>query len=96
MGRRWAKKILLASGASETLSGITQLKSGIFVCLYICVDVRMSFCILSLGFLCLLRGLPLPIPPLNRIFRFRDPVSFKEINCLPLCIRLFQHCTIIL
>ena len=25
-------------------------------------------------------GLPLPIPPLNRIFSFRDPISFKEIT----------------
>ncbi len=34
---------------------------------------------LILAFWCLLRGLPLPIPPLNRIFRFSNPVSFKEI-----------------
>ncbi len=31
-----------ASEASETLSGVTQLKIG-DVCLYICGDVRMSF-----------------------------------------------------
>ncbi len=36
-----------ASEESETLSGLTQ--SGIFVCLKICVDVRMSFCILTLA-----------------------------------------------
>ncbi len=29
--------------ASETLTGVTQLKIG-DVCLYICLDVRMSFC----------------------------------------------------
>ncbi len=45
----------------------------------LCVDVRMSFCTSILAFLCLLHGLPLPIPPLNRIFRFSDPISFKEI-----------------
>ncbi len=29
--------------ASETLTGVTQLKSGMFVCLYIGLDVLMSF-----------------------------------------------------
>ncbi len=53
----------------------------------------MSFCTLTLAFLCLLCGLPLPIPPLNYIFRFSDPVPFKEINCLPLGIRLFLNDT---
>ena len=63
--------------------------------LYImCVDVCMSFCILTLAFLCLLRGLPFPIHPLNRIFSFSDPVLFKEINYLPLRIRLFLYATI--
>ncbi len=37
--------------ASETLSGVTQLKIG-DICLYICLDVRMSFCTLTLAFLC--------------------------------------------
>ena len=36
----------------------------------------MSFCTLTLTFLCLLCGLPLPIFPLNRIFLFSDPGSF--------------------
>ena len=42
----------------------------------------MSFSTLTLAFLCLLRGLPLPISPLNRIFSFSNPisVSFKEID----------------
>ena len=53
----------------------------------------MSFCTLALAFLFLLCGLPLPIPPLNRIFSFSDPVSFKEINYLPLRIRLFLNAT---
>ncbi len=51
----------------------------LFVYIYVCVDIHMSFCSLTLLFLCLLRGLPLPISLLNRIFRFSDPVSFKEI-----------------
>ncbi len=37
--------------ARETLSGVTQLKIG-DVYLYICLDVRMSFCTLTLAFLC--------------------------------------------
>ncbi len=40
-----------ASVASETLTGVTQLKIG-DVYLYICLDVRMSFCTLTLAFLC--------------------------------------------
>ncbi len=51
----------------------------------------MSFCTLTLAFLRLLHGLPLPIPPLNRIFPFSDPVSFKELNCLLLCTELFLN-----
>ncbi len=77
---------------SETLSGLTQLKIG-NICLYICGDVRMSFCTLTPAYLCLLRGLLLPIPLLNRIFLFSDPISFKEINYLPLHIRLFLNTT---
>ncbi len=40
-----------ASVVSETLTGVTQLKIG-DVYLYICLDVRMSFCTLTLTFLC--------------------------------------------
>ncbi len=36
---------------SETLSGVTQLKIG-DICLSICVDVRMSFCTLTLTYFC--------------------------------------------
>ncbi len=38
--------------ASETLTGVKMKKSGMFVYLYICMDVRMSFCTLTLAFLC--------------------------------------------
>ncbi len=44
-----------ASVASETLTGVTQLKIGdvcLFIYLYICLDVRMSFCTLTRAFLC--------------------------------------------
>ncbi len=40
-----------ASVASETLTGVTQSKIG-DVCLFIYMDVRMSFCTLTLAFLC--------------------------------------------
>ncbi len=35
----------------------------------------MSFCTLSLAFLCLFHGLFLPISPLNKIFRFSDHMT---------------------
>ncbi len=41
-----------ASVASETLTGVKMKKSGMFVYLYISMDVRMSFCTLTLAFLC--------------------------------------------
>ncbi len=41
-----------ASVASETLKGVKMKKLGMFVYLYICMDVRMSFCTLTLAFLC--------------------------------------------
>ncbi len=53
-----------ASVASETLTGVTQLKIG-GVCVFICMDVRMSFCTLTPVFL-LKRGSvapPLYWPP---------------------------------
>ena len=40
---------LQASEVSEALSGVTQLKIG-DVFLYICLDVRMSFCTLTLAY----------------------------------------------
>ncbi len=44
-----------ASVASETLTGVTQLKIGdvcLFIYLYICMDIHLSFCTLTLAFLC--------------------------------------------
>ncbi len=44
-----------ASVASETLTGVTQSKIGdvcLFIYLFIYMDVRMSFCTLTLAFLC--------------------------------------------
>ncbi len=52
-----------ASVASETLTGVTQSKIGdvcLFIYLYICLDVCMSFCTLTLAFLCYLCGRPRP------------------------------------
>ncbi len=60
------------------------------ISLYICVDVRMSFCTLTLMLLCLLHGLPLPIPPLNRIIiLFCDPVSFRKLIVYPFVLGCF-------
>ncbi len=82
-------------GEQARHSQVAQLKIGdICLFIYTCVDVHMLFCTLTLTFLGLLCGLALPIPPLNRIFWFSDPVSFNEINYLPLCIRLFLNATI--
>ncbi len=39
--------------ASETLTGVTQLKIG-DVCLFICLDVRMSFCTLTVSYFCVI------------------------------------------
>ncbi len=59
-------------------SGVTQLKIGDICLLYVCgcMHVILYFDPCNFVFAC---GLPLPIPPLNRIIRFSDPVSFKEI-----------------
>ncbi len=40
-----------ASVASETLTGVTQLKIG-DACLSVCTDVRMSFSNLTLAYFC--------------------------------------------
>ncbi len=49
-----------ASGANETLTGVTQLKIR-DVCLFICLDVRMSFCTLTLAHFSFRSGFD-PIP----------------------------------
>ncbi len=56
------------------------------VCLFICLDVRMSFCTLTLTFLCLLGGRSRPNTPLNRILWF---VYLYPHHCLTLWI-IFQ------
>ncbi len=74
-----------ASEASGTLSEVTQWKSGIFVCFYIGLDIRMSFCTLTLTFSCLLyRRSVLSHTPVNRIFLvYFYPCHPKKLNCLP-------------
>ncbi len=56
-------KLLLASERSErdTYRGNTIENRGcLFIYLYICLDVCMSFCTLTLAFLCSLCGRPRP------------------------------------
>ncbi len=43
-----------ASGVSETLSGVTQLKIGDICLFIICVDIRMSLCTLYLAYFCII------------------------------------------
>ncbi len=51
-----------ASVASETLTGLTQLKIGdMSLFIYMCVDVRMSFCTLTLAYFCV-RSVFDPVP----------------------------------
>ncbi len=60
-----------ASVASETLTGVTQLKIG-DVCLFIYMDVRMSFCTLTLRIFVLARCSTPSQTSLNGILRFSD------------------------
>ncbi len=55
-----------ASGASETLSGVTQLKIG-DICLFMCVDVHMSFCTLTLVYFCV-NSVCDPVPNFTKQF----------------------------
>ena len=52
----------------------------------------MSFSTLTLYYLCLLPGVPLPIPPLNRIFQFSDSYHLMKFNCLPPLISFSPKC----
>ena len=45
------EKKLLVSERSKSLTGVTQLKIG-DVCLYMCLDVSMSFCNLTFSYFC--------------------------------------------
>ncbi len=82
--------------ASETLSAVTELKIGdICLFIYACVDIRM-YVILYFDrhvFMFALWSTLSHTPPLNGIFSFSDPVSFKGTNYLSLCIRLFLNAT---
>ncbi len=49
-----------SSGARETLTRVTQLKIG-DVCLFICLDIHMSFCTLTLAYFCV-RSVFDPVP----------------------------------
>ena len=78
---------------SKTFSGVTQLKIR-DVCLFIYVWTYVCYFVLWPSHFCVCFVVyPFPTSPLNRIFFINDPVSFKEINDLPLCIQLFLNTT---
>ncbi len=76
--------------ASETLTGVTQLKIGdvcLFIYLYICLDVCMSFCTLTLPFCTLTLRIFVFAPrstrsqtSLNRILWFSDHYPYHLRN----------------
>ncbi len=68
-----------ASVASETLTGVTQLKIG-DVCLFIYMDVRMSFCTLTLRIFVLARCSTPSQTSLNGILRFSDHYLYHPKN----------------
>ncbi len=68
-----------ASVASETLTGVTQLKIG-DVCLFICLDVCMSFCTLTLRIFVFAPRLTPSQTSLNRILRFSDHYPYHLRN----------------
>ncbi len=65
--------------ASETLSGVTQLKIG-DICLYICLDVRMSFLYFDPHVFVLVRWLTLSQTSLNRILWCIDHYPYHPRN----------------
>ncbi len=69
-----------ASVASETLTGVKMKKSGMFVYLFIYMDVRMSFCTLTFRiFVFAPRSTPSQTS-LNRILRFSDHYPYHLRN----------------
>ncbi len=69
-----------ASVASETLTGVKMKKSGMFVYLFIYMDVCMSFCTLTLRiFVFAPRSTPSQTS-LNRILRFSDHYPYHPRN----------------
>ncbi len=68
-----------ASVASETLTGVTQLKIG-DICVFICMDVRMSFCTLTLRIFVFARRSTPSQTSLNRILRFSDHYLYHLKN----------------
>ncbi len=69
-----------ASVASKTLTGVKMKKSGMFVYLFIYMDVRMSFCTLTLRiFVFAPRSTPSQTS-LNRIIRFSNHYPYHLRN----------------
>ncbi len=82
-----------ASVASETLTGVKMKKSGMFVYLYICLDVCMSFCTLTLRiFVFVPRSTPSQTS-LNRILRFSDHYPYHLRNWIVYGFELFCGCS---
>ncbi len=67
------------SVASETLTGVTQLKIG-DVCLSVCMDVRMSFCTLTLAYFCVRPRSTPSQTSLNSILWFSDHYPYHLRN----------------
>ncbi len=69
-----------ASVASETLTGVKMKKSGMFIYLYICLDVRMSFLYFDPRvFVLVICSTPSQIA-LNRILWFIDQYPYHPRN----------------
>ncbi len=83
-----------ASEASETLTGVTQLKIG-DVCLFVlCLDVRMSFCTLTLSYFQLARCLTPSQTSLNSILWYIDHYPYLPRNCIVYHFEFFCRCSL--
>ncbi len=89
----WLNKVIGSSGASETLSGVTQLKIG-GVCLYIYVwtyDVILYFDLHVFFVLALLSTLSQI--SLNRFFSFIDHYPYNPRNWIVYRFEFFYGCS---
>ncbi len=78
--------------ASETLSE-EIVENWRYVFVHKCVDLRATFCTLTLTFLCLLGcRLCSILTKWNLLVYQFLPVSSKEVNCFPLRMRLSLTC----
>ncbi len=85
-----------ASVASETLTGVTQSKIGdvcLFIYLYICLDVCMSFCTLTLRIFVFAPRSTSSQSSLNRILRSSDHYPYRLRNWIVYGFELFCGCS---